>query len=146
MNKNIRLIQIVDQYDFNIILNMIKNDDELANTFLGEDNTVGRIVNSSFAAFIKDGNKTVGFIMLVYNEKTDIHEVDMGILTKYRNQGYGTIALGLVKDLIVREKVNAEVQIKNTNIAAIQTVIKNGFKLSKQDKMCNYYVVDEKRL
>lgn len=145
MEKNIRLIPAMDPNSFNKILDMIKTDEGLAATFVGGNNTRSRLVSSSLTAFIQDGNKTVGFIMLVENDKTGKHEVDMGILTKYRNQGYGTEALAIVKDLIVREKVKTEIQIENTNMAMIKTALKNGFVLARQDEKCSYFVVDSKK-
>lgn len=144
MLNDVKLDKIaLDNQEYMIqLLDMINKDEKLKKTFSGGRNTLGRILNSNYVAFIKDLDKTVGFIMITTNEKTGIKEVDMGILTDYRKSGYGTKALGLLKEIIIKEKVKVEVQIENVNIAAIQTVLKNGFTLLRRDEIYSYYTVE----
>ena len=72
--------------------------------------------------------------MLVNNAKTNIHEIDMGILEQHRNKGYGTKALGLLKEQILQQKVKVNIQIEIMNESAIKAVIKNGFILDRKDE------------
>jgi len=126
------------------ILNLINKDIDLHNTFSGERNTISRILNADYIALIKKGNINIGFVMLVNNLKTNMYEIDMGILKKYRNKGYGTQVLSILKSIILKNKIKTEIQIKKTNIGAIKSVLKNGFILSKNDKNCNYYTLLDK--
>ena len=125
------------------ILNMIETDQDLKDTFGGGGNTRSRLANSCYSAFIRNKTKPVGFIMVVYNERTSKYEIDMGVLKEHRNKGYGTRALDLLKDIILRESVRVEVQAKKTNEQAIKSIIKNGFVLCRQDKLYNYYILKE---
>jgi len=125
------------------ILNMIESDSDLKDTFGGGANTRKRLANSGYSALIRNKIKPVGFIMVVYNERTSKYEIDMGVLKEHRNKGYGTRALDLLRDIILRENVKVEVQVKKTNVQAIKSVIKNGFVLCRQDKLCNYYTIKE---
>lgn len=124
-----------------LILRMIEQDEDLRDTFVGGSNTQKRIINSVYSALIKHNKTTVGFIMLVNNERTNKFEIDMGILKQYRNNGFGTKALNILKDIILHNELDVEVQTEKTNKSAIQTIIKNGFILCKSDKTCNYYML-----
>ena len=138
----IRLNRLEDR-DLNQILNMINSDEGLKTTFSGGGNTVQRVLDSVYAALIKNVNTTVGFVMITENPKNGKLEIDMGVLEKYRGMGYGTKAMELLKDIILYNELKVEVQIKKTNKAAIKSVLNNGFTLCKQDKLCNYYTVEE---
>ena len=81
--------------------------------------------------------------MIVHNERTGKNEIDLGILSKYRNMGYGTKALELLKNMVYLGNYNIEIQIRKKNTPAIKTVLNNGFVLCRQDKECNYYTVKE---
>mgnify|MGYP003500272630 CR=1 FL=1 len=122
-----------------VVLDMIHADEGLKSTFSGSRNTLTRIANADYTALIKVGNKTVGFIMLVYNGRTDKHEIDMGILSEHRGKGYGTIALGKLKQLIIANGLNVDIQTRQVNEAAIKSIVKNGFVLYKQDQECYYF-------
>lgn len=126
-----------------VVLDMIHADEGLKSTFSGSRNTVTRIANADFTALIKVGNKTVGFIMLVYNGRSKKHEIDMGILERYRGMGYGTIALGQLKKLIVNSNLEVDIQTRQVNEAAIRSIAKNGFVLYNQDQEYNYYKLPE---
>jgi len=141
MKNDIKLEQLKNN-EINIILDIILSDEILRKTFKGQNNTRSRLLASSYVALIKSNDELIGFIMTVLNAKNGIHEVDMGILENYRNKGYGTKALKLLKEIIINEKVKVEVQIKKINSPAIKTVIKNGFVLSREDEAHNYYTVD----
>lgn len=139
-SNNIQLERL-DYKDQNKILDLINSDSDLKKTFSGGRNTMARLLNTDYAAFIKKENKTIGFIMLVNNGKTNKYEVDIGILKAYRKKGYGSEALSLLKKIIKKNKLNIEIQIKKNNIAAIKSVLNNGFSLIRDDNMCNYYVL-----
>ena len=82
------------------ILEMIRNDEELRSTFSGRRNTISRLVHTDYSALIKVGRKNVGFVMLVANDQTGKHEIDMGVLSQYRGKGYGSQALAYLKKII----------------------------------------------
>ena len=139
--ENVRL-QRLEYGEERIVLDMIRQDNKLTETFSGSRNTLSRIANADYTALIKVGNKTVGFIMLVGNGRTGKHEIDMGILTEYRGKGYGTIALGQLKQIILNsEGLDVEIQTSQVNEAAIRSIVKNGFVLCRQDKEYNYYIL-----
>lgn len=144
MNNDVRLEKIAldDSNGLNQILDIIHSDEQLKDTFGGYENTILRIANASYVAHIKYLNKTVGFVMIVINDRTNTNEVDMGILEGYRKQGIGTKALGLLKEIIIKKNINVQVQIQNVNSAAIQTVLKNGFVLLEANELYSYYTVD----
>lgn len=131
-----------DGYGLHKILELINSDSTLKDTFTGGMNTISRIINSSYAAYIKLNKKIIGFIMLVHNTYTNEYEVDMGILNKYQNKGYGTQALNLFKDVIVRNNVEVKIQVNKKNIPAIKSVLNNKFRLIKEDNIYNYYTID----
>ena len=138
MNTDITLkkLNYNEQY---MILDIINNDADLKRTFAGENNTRTRIINSSYVATINKNNTIVGFIMLVYDQKNDIHELDIGLLQGYQNHGYGTIALGKLKEIIQKENVNVSIQTRKENIPAIRIITKNNFQLISEDSEYNYY-------
>lgn len=144
MKKNSEIfLQRIDFGDEKQVLDMIASDEELKNTFSGGKNTISRLINSIYTALIKKEEESIGFVMLVNNPKTDVNEIDMGILEKYRSKGYGTIALKLLKEIIIQNELQVEVQIKKVNIGAIKSTLNNGFVLAKEDKDHNYYVIGE---
>ena len=72
------------------------------------------------------------------DEKTIIlHSVQ--IRGEYQNQGYGTKALTILKQIIETNNLDVSIQIKAHNIAAIKTVLSNGFVLVKNENNYNYY-------
>lgn len=123
----------------NKVIDLIYQDEELRRTFVGDKNTRSRLANSCYAALIEKDRKTIGFIMIVNNPRTNINEIDMGILTGYRNQGYGTKALGILKNIIIQNDLEVEIQTKKQNISAITSVVYNGFTLVRQDQNHYYY-------
>lgn len=143
--KNDITLNRLDYNEQGIILDIINKDSTLCQTFKGKENTISRIINSSYAATINKNNTIIGFIMLVYNQRTNSHEIDLGILEKYQNYGYGTIALGKMKDLIQRENVDISIQVKKENTPAIRIVTKNNFTLVDEDEHHNYYGVKSLR-
>lgn len=141
-NKDINLYRLVGREENEILL-MIESDSDLRKTFKGKENTWSRIKCSEYSALIRNKKTPIGFIMIVYNGHTNKYEIDMGILKQYRNNGYGTKALDLLKDVILFNELKVEVQTKKTNKAAIQSIVKNGFVLCREDKFCNYYTLKE---
>lgn len=138
MNSNISL-QKLNYNEQAKIINIIRNDALLKKTFGGTQNTISRILNSSYMGLILKDDITIGFIMLVYNAIDKTHELDIGITDEYRNHGYGTEALGIMKKIIVKEKAKITIQTKNENISATKIINKNNFMLIKQDKKHSYY-------
>lgn len=139
---SLKRVQLDDSNSLTEILNLINGDEELQNVFSGQKNTMTRLLNASYVAFIQNKNQNIGFVMIVNNERTNTQEVDMGILEDFRNLGYGTKALELLKEVVEKNRIMVEVQIQNTNMLAIRTVEKNGCKLIRQTEEYNYYVFD----
>lgn len=126
------------------IIDMIYQDKNLKNTFSNEKNMVSRLLNSVYTAFIKYDDKNVGFITIIENKKTNINEIDIGILTEYQNKGFATEALKQLKQIIITNKIEVEIQIEKSNIYAIKSVLKNNFVLSKEHRNYNYYTLSKK--
>lgn len=144
MSKNLEIY--LDRLDYDRqheILDLIQSDATLRETFTGSRNTVSRLLNACYVAFIKLGTEDVGFVMIVNNPRNDMNEIDMGLIEKYRGKGYGTIALGMLKDLIIDNGLDISIQTSKNNIAANRSILNNGFSLSRNDKDCNYYVLDD---
>ena len=143
MSKDINLY--LDRLDYDRqheILDLIQSDSTLRDTFTGERNTVSRLLNACYVAFIKLDNEDIGFVMIVTNPRNNMNEIDMGIVEKYKGKGYGTLALGILKDIIIENGLEVSIQTSKENIAANKSIISNGFSLSRNDKDCNYYVLD----
>lgn len=138
MNKNI-LLQQLNYNEQAIILDIIMQDSSLKETFSEQKNIISRILNSSYIGLIKKDVTTIGYIMLVYNSENNTHEVDMGIISTYQNQGYGTKALHHLGQIIDKEQVHVTFQIKKENIGANRIVKNNNFVLRKEDKNHFYY-------
>ena len=144
MNKNLEIY--LDRLDYDRqheILDLIQSDATLRGTFTGSRNTVSRLLNACYVAFIKLGNEDVGFVMIVNNPRNGMNEIDMGIIEKHRGKGYGTVALGMLKDLIIDNGLDISIQTYKDNIAANRSILNNGFSLSRNDKDCNYYILDD---
>lgn len=144
MSKNLEIY--LDRLDYDRqheILDLIQSDATLRETFTGSRNTVSRLLNACYVAFIKLGTEDVGFVMIVNNPRNDMNEIDMGIIEKYREKGYGTIALGMLKDLIIDNGLDISIQTSKNNVAANRSILNNGFSLFRNDKDCNYYVLDD---
>lgn len=125
------------------VLDLIQQDAILQRTFNGGRNTLTRLLNSDYTALINNGEEVVGFLMLVYNVRNKNYEVDIGILNKFRRMGYGTKALELLKDIILANQLEVEIQTKKVNVAAIRSITKNGFKLHRQDEEFYYFKLEE---
>ena len=131
-----------------IVLDMIRNDEGLQETFSGNTNTVKRVANSAYTALIKKDKTDIGFIMLVANDRTDKFEIDMGILEEFRGDGYGSQALAKLKQIIENnpEKLDVEIQTSRMNEPAIRSIVKNGFKLYREDKNYYYFKLPEETM
>ena len=139
---SLKKIELDDSKSLNTVLNMINSDEELQSVFSVQKNTISRLLNASYVAFIQNNDQNVGFVMIVNNERTNTQEVDMGILSDFRDLGYGTKALELLKDIVEKNKIMVEIQIKSTNMPAIKTVEKNGCQLIRKTDEYNYYSFD----
>ena len=143
MNKDINVY--LDRLDYDRqheILDLIQSDATLREIFTGEKNTISRLLNACYVAFIKLDNEDIGFVMIVTNPRNNMNEIDMGIVEKHKGKGYGTLALGILKDIIIENGLEVSIQTSKENIAANKSIINNGFSLSRNDKDCNYYVLD----
>lgn len=140
MKKDVKLKKL-NNNELSLILDIINADRELKNTFKGEENTISRILTSIYCSTIILNNKTIGFVMFVYNNRTSNIEIDMGILEKYKNRGYGTIVLNDLKQLILNQQNKVLVQVKNNNHSAIKVLKKTKFKLDKKDELYTYFTI-----
>lgn len=119
------------------IIGIISEDNLLLNTFGVGNNIKSRLLNSCYACFIFLNGVRIGFINVVH--KNNIYEVDMGILSMYRNKGYGTMALRMLRKSILCYCRNVIIQTERNNVAANKSIIDNEFKLIRSDKKYNYY-------
>lgn len=140
MGKNIMLKRLNFNEETQII-DVIYHDVDLQQTFGSDKNIRSRLLNSCYAALIKKDEKTIGFIMIVNNTRTNVNEVDIGILKGYRNKGYGTAALSILKNIIINNELEVEIHAKKQNINAIKSIEKNNFVLLKKDQHYNYYTL-----
>lgn len=140
MEKNIRLKKLNPE-ELTKVIDLIYNDEDLRDTFSEEKIFRTRLLYAGYVALIQKDNKNIGFVMVVNNTKTNKNEVDMGILKEYRSKGHGKEALSLLKDIIILNDVEVEIQTKQKNIAAINSIIKNGFILVREDKEHYYYSI-----
>lgn len=138
MNDNITL-QRLPYNEEKAILDIINSDYILRKTFIGMDNTISRIINSSYIGLIKKDTTTIGFIMLVYNCLNNNHELDIGIMSDYRYQGYGTKALSIMKEIITKENADIIIQVKKENVPATKMIENNNFNLVAHDNRFSYY-------
>ena len=144
-NGQTKLVNVKNQDTVTKIIDMIYKDIDLQMTFSGDKNTQSRLLNTKFSALIKKEDKDIGFVMIVHNARTNIDEIDMGILGKYRGKGYGSQALAQLKQIILNnsEKLDIEIETKIVNEAAIRSVMKNGFELYRQSEECLYFRLPE---
>jgi RimJ/RimL family protein N-acetyltransferase len=138
MEENIKLKRLGFNEEKQVI-DLIYSDEELKNTFNRERGIISRLINSCYVAMIEYQNEEIGFVMIVNNQITSKNEIDMGVLKKYRGHGYGTKALGQLKDIIINNDLKVEIQTKINNLAAIKSIVTNGFFLVREDKEYRYY-------
>lgn len=138
MENNVRLKKLNFNEEIKVI-DVINQDEELQNTFSDAIGIESRLVNSCYTALIEKDRKTIGFAMIVNNPRTGKNEVDMGILKEHRGKGYGTEALGILKNIILTNDLEVEIQTKKKNTAAITSIVYNGFTLVRQDQNYYYY-------
>lgn len=142
MEKNIKLKKLNPE-EVTKVIDLIYKDEDLRDTFAEEKIFRTRLLYAGYVALIQKDNKNIGFVMVVNNTKTNKNEVDMGILKEYRSKGYGKEVLSLLKDIIILNDVEVEIQTKQKNIAAINSIIKNGFILVREDKEHYYYSIQK---
>ncbi len=142
MERNIRLRRLEFNEETKVI-DLINQDEDLKNTFAEERVIRSRLVNSYFVALIEKNYKNIGFIMIINNPRTDKNEIDMGILKEYRGQGFGTEALGMLKEIILDNNLEVEIKTRRKNVAAITSIVYNGFKLVRDDDKYFYYSISE---
>lgn len=119
------------------IINLVSEDNLLLKTFGNGKNIKSRLLNSCYACFICLNGVRIGFINVV--DKNNMYEVDMGILSMYRNKGYGTMALRMLRESILCYCRNVIIQTERNNVAANKSIIDNEFRLIKKDEKYNYY-------
>jgi len=143
MKKNITL-ESLNTGEEQKILEMIRSDETLIDTFGTGKDRISRLLNSTYTAIIKNDNNPVGFVMMTDPRQTDTHEIDIGILTKYRGQGYGSEALKLLKNIIAFNQIKTSVQVSKCNEPAIKAVTNSGFTLVNSDEKYNFYTLETK--
>ena len=57
----------------------------------------------------------------------------------YRNKGYGTIALRMLRESVLCYCSDVIIQTEKNNIPANKSIIDNEFRLIKKDEKYNYY-------
>lgn len=129
----------IDDRELQKILSFIIEDNLLLNTFGVGNNIKSRILNSCYACFVTLDGVDIGFINVVLKNNT--YEIDMGISSMYRGRGYGTKALCLLKNNILKDVSNIIIQTEKVNIAANKSIMNNSFRLIKKDKKYNYYSI-----
>jgi len=143
MKKNITL-ESLNTGEEQKILEMIRSDETLIDTFGTGKDRISRLLNSTYTAINKNDNNPVGFVMMTDPRQTDTHEIDIGILTKYRGQGYGSEALKLLKNIIAFNQIKTSVQVSKCNEPAIKAVTNSGFTLVNSDEKYNFYTLETK--
>lgn len=143
MNKNITLekLNIGEEQK---ILDIIYSDENLENTFGTGNNRISRLLNSTYAAIIKNNNIPVGFIMMSIPNQTNTHEIDIGILTQYQRKGYGSEALQLLKEIIINNQIKTSIQVHKCNLPAIKMVTNTGFSLISSNENYLFYTLENK--
>lgn len=132
----LELKKIEDCYLYKII-NFVSEDNLLLKTFGNGKNIKSRLLNSYYACYICLDNVEIGFINVV--DVNNVMEVDLGILSMYRNKGYGTMALRMLRESILCYYRNVIIQTERNNVAANKSIIDNEFRLIKKDEKYNYY-------
>lgn len=127
----------IDDREIHKIINVILDDNLLSKTFDTENNMRTRLFDSCYACYIYLDNIKIGFINVI--ERYNTYEVDMGILSMYRNKGYGTMALKMLRDSILCYCRNVIIQTERNNVAANKSIIDNEFRLIKKDGKYNFY-------
>lgn len=134
----IELVRIDDRELYKVN-DFISQDNVLFSTFGQAYFLRKRLLDSCYAAYIMIDDKKIGFINIV--DRFNNLEIDMGILSFYRGKGYGTKALKILKEQVIKDRNNIIIQTKRSNIAAIKSIDSNGFKLIKEDNHYKYYTV-----
>lgn len=140
MEKNIKLKKLKPE-EVTKVIDFIYKDEDLKDTFAEEKKFRPRLLYAGYVALIQKEEKDIGFVIVVNNTKTNKNEVDIGILKEYRGKGYGKEALRILKDIIILNNIEVEIQTKQKNIAAINSITKNGFILVREDKEHYYYSI-----
>jgi len=111
------------------------NYHNIDDTFLTKDYLEKEFNNNPFARFLLliDNNKIIGY--LYYSEIYDRLEINQFEVKKeYRKKGNGDL---LLKELINSTKKNITLEVKESNVIAINLYKKNGF--VEVSKRKNYY-------
>lgn len=110
-------------------LSILYEDEDIRDTFNGF--RADRIISSEYIFMIDLDDEPIGFILLVLENRNQLG-LDMGIIKKYRNKGYGTEAMKLFKEAI-KNKIDKELvaEVKKNNIGANKAIINGGFEFYK---------------
>lgn len=117
-------------YELNKILDFYYKDQLIKDTFGGI--RVDRVLNCDYGFTIKKNDIDIGFILLL--NENNCYNIDMGIIKKYRNKGYSSKCLKLLKN----EFNNFNVSVNKNNIAANKSISKV-LKLDKSYSEVNIY-------
>lgn len=143
MIKGVELIP-VENNKINIITEIIYSDETLKNIF-SLKNLVSRQLNSVYAFKILYKGYTCGFINMIYNERENHIEVDVGIKERYRNKGIGSTALKMLKSFCINNMFFSDIeiiaQVQHQNMAGIKVLENNGFSKIFENKNYSYYQI-----
>ena len=106
---------------------------------------VSRQLNSVYAFKILYKGYTCGFINMIYNERENHIEVDVGIKERYRNKGIGSMALKMLKSFCINNMFFSDIeiiaQVQHQNMAGIKVLENNGFSKIFENKNYSYYKI-----
>lgn len=143
MVESIKLVPI-ESNKITIITGMIYSDETLKNIFSLE-NLVSRQLNSVYAFKILYKDCVCGFINMIYNERENYIEVDVGIKESYRNKGIGSTTLKMLKTFCINNMAFSDMeiiaQVQKQNIAGIKVLENNGFSKKFENKNYRYYKI-----
>lgn len=141
--EGIKLVPI-ENNKITIITGIIYSDETLKNIFSLE-NLVSRQLNSIYAFKIVYKDYVCGFINIVYNQKLNQVEIDIGIKKEYRGIGIGTSALKLLKNFCINNRIFKDIevlaQVQKDNIEGIKSLENNGFNKKYKNNDYIYYII-----
>lgn len=123
-NQKITIRSFQNEDYFNLL--SLYEDEDIKDTFNGFRKD--RIICSEYIFMINLNDIPIGFILLVLENKNQLG-IDIGIIKKYRNKGYGKEAIRLLKK-IVNNNLDKDLiaEVKKDNISANKTIANGGFK------------------
>lgn len=125
------------------IRHMMENETGIKEIF---GNKISRLISSPISMLIMEDLNPIGFINLVNENIEDLLFLDMGIIEKYRGQGYGTKAIQTlieISDGYIWEFIIGKT--KKTNIFANAMASTNAALVYSTEEGFNYYIFPASR-